>query len=150
MIQARIAKRFPPQPDSAAFSLEIELQASAGVMALFGPSGAGKTLTLDAIAGFMRPDAGRIMLNGGSDPEKQVDYAFRLCLARPPAKLERQRLISLYQQQLKSFEKDPAAAEKLLSQGSAERPANLEVRKLAAWMMVGNVLLNLDETITKE
>jgi hypothetical protein len=94
--------------------------------------------------------AQRIMLNGGSDPEKQIDYAFRLCLARPPAKLERQRLVSLYQQQLKSFEKDPDAAEKLLSQGSAERPANLDTGKLAAWMMVGNVLLNLDEMITKE
>ena len=63
MIQARIGKRFPPQPDSAAFSLEIELQARAGVTALFGPSGAGKTLTLDAIAGFTRPDTGRILLD---------------------------------------------------------------------------------------
>src|SRR5438105_71973 len=63
MIQARIAKRFPPQPDSAAFSLEIELQARAGVTALFGASGAGKTLTLDCIAGFTRPDAGRILLD---------------------------------------------------------------------------------------
>jgi molybdate transport system ATP-binding protein len=63
MIQARITKRFPPQPDSAGFSLEIEFQAQAGVTALFGPSGAGKTLTLDAIAGFTRPDAGRILLD---------------------------------------------------------------------------------------
>jgi molybdate transport system ATP-binding protein len=63
MIQARIAKRFPPQSDSAAFSLDIELQARAGVTALFGASGAGKTLTLDCIAGFTRPDAGRILLD---------------------------------------------------------------------------------------
>src|ERR1043166_1755505 len=39
--------------------------------------------------------AQRIMLQGGSAPEKQVDYAFRLCLARPPTKTERQRLLSL-------------------------------------------------------
>jgi molybdate transport system ATP-binding protein len=63
VIQARISKRFPPGPESAGFSLEIDLRAGAGVMALFGPSGAGKTLTLDAIAGFTRPDAGRIMLD---------------------------------------------------------------------------------------
>jgi len=92
----------------------------------------------------------RIMLQGGSDPEKQAEYGFRLCLARPPAKLERQRLLSLYEQQLKSFEHDTTAAEPLLNQGSAERPANLDPRKLAAWMTVGNVLLNLDETLTKE
>jgi len=63
VIEARIGKLFPPRQDSAGFSLEIEFQARAGVTALFGPSGAGKTLTLDAIAGFTRPDSGRIMLD---------------------------------------------------------------------------------------
>lgn len=63
MIQARITKRFPPGPDSAGFSLEIDFQARAGITALFGPSGSGKTLTLDSIAGFSRPDAGRILLD---------------------------------------------------------------------------------------
>jgi molybdate transport system ATP-binding protein len=63
MIEARIAKRYAPRLDSAGFSLEVEFEARAGVTALFGPSGAGKTLTLDAIAGFMRPDAGRILLD---------------------------------------------------------------------------------------
>jgi hypothetical protein len=93
--------------------------------------------------------AQRILLHGGSDPNQQIEYAFRLCLARSPTKLERQRLVNLYEQQLKSFERDATSAEELVNQGSAERPANLDVRKLAAWMMVGNVLLNLDETLTK-
>jgi hypothetical protein len=93
--------------------------------------------------------AQRVLLHGGSDPARQVEYAFRLCLARPPTKPERERLLNLLQQQLKSFERDPKSAEELVNQGSAERPANLDVRQLAAWMMVGNVLLNLDETLTK-
>lgn len=63
MIEARINKRFPAGPDSAGFSLEIEIQVRAGVTALFGPSGAGKTLTLDSLAGFTRPDTGRILLD---------------------------------------------------------------------------------------
>jgi molybdate transport system ATP-binding protein len=63
MIHARLGKRFPPRPDSAEFSLEIEFKAAAGVTVLFGPSGSGKTLTLDCIAGFVRPDAGRILLD---------------------------------------------------------------------------------------
>jgi len=94
--------------------------------------------------------AQRVMLNGPAVPEKQAEYAFRLCLARQPTTSERQRLARLYEQQLKSFEHDPASAEQLLSQGSAERPPSLDPQKLAAWMMVGNVLLNLDETLTKE
>jgi hypothetical protein len=71
-------------------------------------------------------------------------------LTRQPTAAERQRLVSLYQQQLKGFEQDPVAAEKLLAQGTAERPSDLDKSKLAAWMVVGNVLLNLDETVTKE
>ncbi len=63
MIQARISKRFAPGEESSAFSLDIEFQAAAGVTVLFGPSGAGKTLTLDSIAGFVKPDAGRILLD---------------------------------------------------------------------------------------
>jgi molybdate transport system ATP-binding protein len=78
MIQARIRKSFPARPDAAAFSLEIEFQADAGVTALFGPSGAGKTLTLDSIAGFVLPDEGRIML----DDEILFDAASGVCL--PP------------------------------------------------------------------
>src|SRR5271170_6078239 len=63
MIQAKIRKQYAPSPDSAGFSLDLEFQAAAGVTALFGSSGAGKTLTLDSIAGFVRPDEGRILLD---------------------------------------------------------------------------------------
>lgn len=44
--------------------LDIAFQAPPGVTALFGPSGCGKTTTINAIAGLMRPDSGRIVLNG--------------------------------------------------------------------------------------
>ncbi|HWR53592.1 MAG TPA: ATP-binding cassette domain-containing protein [Bryobacteraceae bacterium] len=63
MIKVRIRKAFPPRPDSAAFSLDVELETASGVTVLFGPSGSGKTLTLDSIAGFARPDDGRILLD---------------------------------------------------------------------------------------
>ena len=63
MIHARIRKHFPAGLGSAAFSLEVEFKAAAGVSVLFGPSGAGKTLTLDSIAGFVKPDEGRVMLD---------------------------------------------------------------------------------------
>jgi molybdate transport system ATP-binding protein len=63
MIQARIRKRYAPGPGSAGFSLDIEFQSANGIAVLFGPSGGGKTLTLDSIAGFVRPDEGRILLD---------------------------------------------------------------------------------------
>ena len=63
MIKASLSRRFPAGPESAGFSLEVEFEALPGVTVLFGPSGSGKTLTLDLLAGFVKPDAGRILLN---------------------------------------------------------------------------------------
>ena len=63
MIDARIHKSFPGGLDSAPFELDVELKSGAGITVLFGPSGAGKTLTLNCIAGFVRPDEGRILVN---------------------------------------------------------------------------------------
>jgi len=62
-LEARVSKVLPESDDSAGFTLDVEFSAGAGITVLFGPSGAGKTLTLDLIAGFTRPDAGRILLN---------------------------------------------------------------------------------------
>jgi molybdate transport system ATP-binding protein len=64
MIEARLAKRYPPARDSEGFSLDVDFTLRQGLSVLFGPSGSGKTLTLDCIAGFVKPDAGRIMLDG--------------------------------------------------------------------------------------
>ena len=63
MIQARLRKSFPAREDSSGFSLDLEFTAAAGVTVLFGPSGSGKTLVLDSIAGFVRPDEGRILVD---------------------------------------------------------------------------------------
>jgi molybdate transport system ATP-binding protein len=46
------------------FTLDVEWSAGDGVAALFGPSGAGKTLTLQCLAGLVRPDVGRIVVDG--------------------------------------------------------------------------------------
>ncbi len=53
-----IQKRFP------GFTLDVAWEADDPVVALFGPSGAGKTLTLHCLAGLVRPDRGRVVLGG--------------------------------------------------------------------------------------
>ncbi len=63
MLEARLKKTFVPGPDSSGFTLDLEFSATAGVTVLFGPSGSGKTLVLDSVAGFVRPDEGRVMLD---------------------------------------------------------------------------------------
>ncbi len=55
-LDVRIIARLP------AFTLDVTWTAGDGVAVLFGPSGAGKTLTLACLAGLLRPDAGRIVV----------------------------------------------------------------------------------------
>jgi molybdate transport system ATP-binding protein len=62
MISVRIRHEFPAGRESAGFRLDVDFQANAGVTVVYGPSGAGKTLTLESIAGFARPQEGRIVL----------------------------------------------------------------------------------------
>jgi len=50
--------------DGRGLVLDIAFVAEAGRVALYGPSGAGKSLTLQMIAGLIRPDAGRIVVDG--------------------------------------------------------------------------------------
>ncbi|MEL6840680.1 MAG: molybdenum ABC transporter ATP-binding protein [Pseudomonadota bacterium] len=54
MLQIDVQKRL------GAFALNVSIAAPAGVTAIFGPSGSGKTSLVNAVAGLMTPDAGRI------------------------------------------------------------------------------------------
>jgi molybdate transport system ATP-binding protein len=62
-IDARLIKRFAAGPGSEPFELNVHLCTGLGVTVLWGPSGSGKTLTLNCLAGFARPDEGRILVN---------------------------------------------------------------------------------------
>ncbi len=58
MIEVAVLKRYP------GFTLDAAWNAGDEVVTLFGPSGAGKSLTLQCLAGLLRPDVGRIVVNG--------------------------------------------------------------------------------------
>lgn len=62
---------------SSSFTLDVTLDVPPGVTVLFGPSGSGKSTTLQAIAGLVRPTAGRIALGDAPwfDADARVDVA---------------------------------------------------------------------------
>jgi hypothetical protein len=84
-----------------------------------------------------------------ADVKERATYAFRVVLCRVPRAKEVERLVSLYQRELANYKADPEAADKMANSEIGTPPAGLENADLAAWTVVANVLLNLDETITK-
>ena len=93
--------------------------------------------------------AQHVLTEGGPDDSARIDFAFRSCVGRSPTRMEKDRLAALLDQQMKGFRRDAKDAAALIDVGSADRPATLGSRKLAAWMVLANVLFNLDETLTK-
>jgi mono/diheme cytochrome c family protein len=92
----------------------------------------------------------RIMQEGGDGVVPKLTFAFRLCVARAPQAKELEVLQRLYEAQLARYQANETAAAALVKNGAAPRPEKLSVPELAAWTAIGNVLLNLDETLTRE
>lgn len=112
---------------------------------------------LQALAGLNEPTlleaarvfAQRILAEGGSSLGDRVEFAFRSSVGRRPNEAEKERLRAFVEQQLKSYRRDRPSAQRLIGVGAAPIPAEVDARELAAWMMLANLLLNLDETLTK-
>ena len=88
----------------------------------------------------------RRMEDSGGSVRDKAQYGFRLCLARSPSGEELDRLVRLYESSLTTFTSDPKRADSL---ASSPLPSGANARELAAWTVVGNVLLNLDEMLMK-
>ena len=90
----------------------------------------------------------RALRSGKSDRER-VDFTFKLATARAPDPQERAVLLSSLKE-FRSGYQDAANASKLLSIGETKVISGLDPRELAAWTTVASMILNLDETITKQ
>ena len=91
-----------------------------------------------------------VQASGDAQPAiaDQARYAFELCLARSPGEDEMAAVVELYQSQLDWAQANQEAAQKVV--GKQKPPAGTSVEQLAAWIVVGRTLLNLDEFITRE
>ncbi|HEY7181885.1 MAG TPA: PSD1 and planctomycete cytochrome C domain-containing protein [Blastocatellia bacterium] len=92
----------------------------------------------------------RVWKNGGADDHSKLIYAFRLCVSREPDQFETQKLLELLEDQKKYFEGNTAAAVYVTTMDLNRIPEGVDLSKVAPWTVVARVLLNMDETITKE
>ena len=81
--------------------------------------------------------------------EDRLAYAFRSATARSPSRDERTLLSAALSTQRQHFAAAPEEARKVITNGESKPSAAYPAPEFAAWTMVANLLLNLDETVTR-
>jgi hypothetical protein len=94
----------------------------------------------------------RLWREGGATDDSRTDYAYRLCTARPAKSAEAEavrRLLAESRERLRRGELKASELAFSTFTRSTELPADATPADIAAWTIVARVMLNLDETLTK-
>ncbi|MEC9096658.1 MAG: DUF1553 domain-containing protein, partial [Planctomycetota bacterium] len=94
--------------------------------------------------------AQRILAEGGNSTESRFVFAFQTAVARRPDAQELEVLQRLYRQQHEIYKQDNDAAMKVVSVGESSIPEGLDLTEHAVWTTLASIILNLDETVTRE
>ena len=92
----------------------------------------------------------RMLTEGGPTVEGRIAYGFRLVTARQPSAEELAILIEGLSADLAQFKANPEAAKQYLSFGTSKSANTIDPLELATYALTANVLLNLDEVVTRE
>ena len=95
-----------------------------------------------------RAFAERLLLRTSSDSDR-LAHAFRSVTARVPTQAERILLNEALTTHRSHYLKNTEAAQQVLTNGESKANPTLPVPEFAAWTMVANLLLNLDETLNR-
>jgi hypothetical protein len=91
-----------------------------------------------------------MLTEAGRTPEERISFAFRRATARTPSERELRVLTRGLERYRQTFGADHEAALRYLRHGESQLDPRLDPAELAAYMATAGVILNLDETITKE
>ena len=94
----------------------------------------------------------RVLREGGPDDSARINHAFRLCASRLPTQMEQsqvRQLLASRRERLKRGELKAADIAFSALTKPADLPSDATPNEVAAWAIVSRVLLNLDETLTK-
>ncbi|MDA7640210.1 PSD1 and planctomycete cytochrome C domain-containing protein [Opitutaceae bacterium] len=92
---------------------------------------------------------GRKMESFAGDLPAKIRYGFQECLVRPPSEKEVQALSNLFFDAQRRYQQDPEKALAMATDPIGDIPEGSKVADLAAWAVLGNTLLNLDEMFLK-
>lgn len=94
--------------------------------------------------------AERMLTEGGATPESRLRFAFRQVTSRTPTDEELALLVGGLNDDLARFRQDANAAKQLIVLGESKAGVSFDPAELAAYTLTANVLLNLDEVVTRE
>ncbi|NOZ41395.1 MAG: DUF1553 domain-containing protein [Planctomycetes bacterium] len=92
----------------------------------------------------------RILHEAGPLPQERIEWAFEMATLRAPSETEVGTLMTAYDQFRQAYSGDIEDAKSLIALGESKPDETLDPVELATWTMMANVLLNLDEVVTKE
>lgn len=96
-----------------------------------------------------RKFAERMLREGGLSPDSRLAFGFQLATGRAPDEQELRILRKTLDEMLEAYQRDEQAALSLLAIGAAPRASKIAADQLAAYTAVANMILNLDEVVTK-
>ena len=94
--------------------------------------------------------AQRAWHQGGSTPVDHLSYAFQLVLSRRPRPTEQELLVRAWEYHRERFLKTPDNAKAFSKLGETPPEGTIPAEELAAYSVVAQLLLNLDEAVTKQ
>jgi hypothetical protein len=93
--------------------------------------------------------AERTLTKGGKSDAQRIAFLYRVVLSRPADGEELRAVSSALDRQRAIYKADPAAAKKVVHAGESKPKGAASDDEVAAWTIVANLVLNLDETITR-
>ena len=94
--------------------------------------------------------AQRMLLEGGKTADKRLEYGFHVATAREPAPRELAVLRDTLNAELTNYSRHEDQAWALVSNGESPVKPGINKSELAAWTTVASMILNLDETVSKQ
>ena len=96
-----------------------------------------------------RAFAERTVKEGGETPQERIAYLFEAATARLPKPREEALLLETFQIHYQELAANPEAAKELITIGESTPDETLDAVEVAAWTMIANLILNLDEVLNK-
>jgi hypothetical protein len=88
-------------------------------------------------------------IKNGADQDRRLDFITTRVLSRPLQTRERDVVKAGLKDFLSYYDSHPEQASKLIAAGESKRDASIPAVELAAWTMIANDILNLDEALNK-